>query len=128
MKNNEQNMLVSLSSIKDQLACVSDDTTCPIHIAAQIDQIVELAKPVKAIVVPPVDIGDTAYFIINGQIYKATVSFLYWQRNQYGVSSEIRGAVQQYSCVSAPFEEWGITVFSSYEAAAAALSAQKEAR
>lgn len=125
MQNNE-NALVYLSDMADALASVSDDTTCPLHIAAQIDQIVGLAEPVKAVVIPPVNIGDTAYFIIKGQIYIAKICYLHWSQNRHGVTSEIRGEVYQYHTVAASFDEWGKTVYSSYQEATDALAKQKE--
>lgn len=125
MQNNDK-PLVYLSDIAEQLSAVSDDTTCPLHIAAQIDQIVELAEPVKAVVIPPVNIGDTAYFIIKGQIYIAKICYLHWSQNCYGVTSEIRGEVYQSHTVAASFDEWGKTVFSSYKEATEAQAAQKE--
>jgi len=41
--------LIYLDDIKDALRSVSEDTTCPVHIAAEIDQIVELAPTVDAV-------------------------------------------------------------------------------
>lgn len=129
--NKNSKKLVYLEDIKEPLTFVTEDTTCPLHIAAQVDQILELAVPVKAIVVPPVNLGDTVYYLMSdGKIYEAKVSFLQWQQNIHGITSEIRGTAitSPYFCFGASFEDWGKTVFRSYEEAAAALSAQKEAR
>jgi hypothetical protein len=39
---------IKVDDIVPMLKFLSDDTTCPIHIAAELDQIVELAEPVEA--------------------------------------------------------------------------------
>lgn len=75
------------------------------------------APTVDAVEVPPVKIGDTAFFIINGKIYEAKICLLQWQQNSYGATSEIRGSVCSYQSVSASFSEWGKTVFATREGA-----------
>ena len=119
--NKNEKKLVFLEDIKEQLTAVTDDTTCPLHIAAEVDQILELAAPVKAIVVPPVKLGDTVFYIMgDGKIYEAKVSFLQWQQNIHGITSEIRGTAisSPYFCFGASFEDWGKTVFATKEEAA----------
>lgn len=97
--------------------CSLEEGGIPLKDFAVHQKILDLYPTVDAVVVPPLKIGDKAFFIIQNKIYEATISFLYWQENQHGISSEIRGSVQQYSCVSAPFEEWGKTVFATKEEA-----------
>lgn len=46
---------IKVDDIVPMLKFLSDDTTCPIHIAAELDQIVELAEPVE---VRPIAYGE----------------------------------------------------------------------
>ena len=73
-----------------------------------------MEKEMQSISVPPVKIGDTAFFVINGQVFEATVCFMQWICNRYGVKSEIRGECPGGS-VSASFDDWGKTLFSNRE-------------
>ena len=78
---------------------------------------------VDAVEVPPVKIGDTAYFIIHGKIYKAEVYFIRWEHHkQYGIHSEISANVGQYSSVGSSFDDFGKTVFLTEEEAKVALA------
>ena len=62
--------------------------------------------------VPPIRTGETVYFVIDGKVFCAPVSFLYCQKHQtFGIYSEIRGSCGSYSCISASFADWGKTVF-----------------
>ena len=76
---------------------------------------------VDAVMVPPVKIGDTAHFIINGQIYEAKICILQWYKHPNGVIDEIRGDVVGGS-VGASFSDWGKTVFLTSEEAESALA------
>ena len=78
---------------------------------------------VDAVEVPPIKIGDTAYFIIHRKIYKAEVYFIRWEHHrQYGIHSEISANVGQYSTVGASFDDFGKTLFLTEEEAKAALA------
>ena len=73
---------------------------------------------VDAVEVPPVKIGDTAFFVINGKIYEAVICFITWsQFRRTGVTDELRGEVQKNHTVSARFSDWGKTVFATKEEA-----------
>ena len=78
---------------------------------------------VDAVEVPPIKVGDTAYFIINRKIYKADVYFIRWEHHKrYGIHSEISANVGPYSSVGASFDDFGKTVFLTEEAAKEALA------
>lgn len=75
--------------------------------------LVEDIQNAPSVAVPPVNIGDTAYFIIDGDIYGAEICLIsYCQRND-GIQTEIRGAVTSTHTVSARFNDWGTTVFAT---------------
>lgn len=81
------------------------------------------APTVDAVEVPPIKIGDTAYFIINSKIYKADVYLIRWEHHKrYGIHSEISANVGPYSSVGASFDDFGKTVFLTEEAAKEALA------
>ena len=44
-----ENDLISRSALKEAMRFVTDDTTCPMHIAAEIDQILDCAPGVDAV-------------------------------------------------------------------------------
>ena len=44
-----QNDLISRSALKEAMCFVAGDTTCPMHIAAEIDQIIDCAPAVDAV-------------------------------------------------------------------------------
>ena len=46
------------------------------------DVCVVTAPTVDAVEVPPIKVGDTAYFIIHGKIYKAEVYFVRWEHHR----------------------------------------------
>lgn len=81
------------------------------------------APTVDAVEVPPIKVGDTAYFIIHRKIYKAEVYFVRWEHHKrYGIHSEISANVGQYSSVGASFDDFGKTVFLTEEEAETALA------
>ena len=82
---------------------------------------IETVPAVDAVILPPVKIGDTAYFIINRQIYEAEICILQWYNSPRGVIDEIRGDVVGGS-VSASFSDWGKAVFLTREEAEAAIA------
>lgn len=73
-------------------------------------------------VVPPCKVGDTAYFIINGEIYKTTICYIQFCQRETGTITEIRGSINASHSVSAEFSEWGKTVFPTYKEAEQALN------
>ena len=66
---------------------------------------------------PPVDIDDTVYFIINNDVYKATVCLISWTQYRGSIVTEIRGEVTSFHTVSARWEDWNVTVFRNAEQA-----------
>lgn len=72
---------------------------------------------VDVVEVPPVKIGDTAYFIIKKNIYEAKICLITLSQYRYITTTEIRGEVQKYHSVSARFSDWGKTVFATKEEA-----------
>ena len=80
----------------------------------------ENAEEDGRLVVPPCNIGDTAFFVINGTIYEAKISVLQWYKHSCGTVDEIRGDIVGGS-VGASFSEFGKTVFLTREEAEAAL-------
>ena len=78
---------------------------------------------VDAVELPPIKIGDTAYFIIGGKIFRAEVYFIRWEQHKlYGTHSEIYATVVPNYSVGASFNDFGKTVFLSKEEAEAALA------
>ena len=77
---------------------------------------------VDAVEVPPVKIGDTAYFIINKKIYEAEIVLISWCQNRYGATTEIRGEVQKNHTVSSSFFEWNKNVFAARQQAEEVLA------
>lgn len=73
---------------------------------------------VDAVEVPPVKIGDKAFFIVNGKIYEAEICLISWcQFRRTGKTTELRGEVTKNHTVSARFSDWGKTVFTTKEEA-----------
>lgn len=54
--------LIDANELLVRMKVVTEDTTCPLHIAATIDQEIELAPTVDAVVLP-CKIGDDVYII-----------------------------------------------------------------
>lgn len=71
---------------------------------------------------PPVDIDDTVYFIVNNNVYKATVCLISWTKYRGSIVTEIRGEVTSFHTVSARWEEWNVTVFRTEKEAYAKLN------
>lgn len=84
--------------------------------------LVDIAPTVDAVEVPPVKIGDTAYFIINKKIYEAKICLIAFTQFRYTTDTEIRGEVQKNHSVSAKFSDWGKSVFATREEAEKALA------
>lgn len=75
--------------------------------------LVEDMLKATAITVPPVSIGEEAYFIINGGIYRAEICLIDYCQRKDSIQTEIRGAVSDSCTVSARFSDWGTTVFAT---------------
>lgn len=111
--NKNEKKLVFLEDIKEQLTAVTDDTTCLLHIAAEVDQILELAAPVKAIVVPPVKLGDTVFYIMgDGKIMR--LRSVSCSGNRTSTASPARSEARQLAAlisVSVPASRTGAKPF-----------------
>ena len=75
--------------------------------------LVEDLQNAPSIAVPPVELGDKAYFIINGNVYLAEICLIDYCKTKSGTRTEIRGEVTPNHTVSARFEDWGTTVFAT---------------
>lgn len=80
----------------------------------------------RLVILPPVKIGDKAFFVINKCIFEGTVYFMRWEHHQFSgirgdISAECMGGV-----VGASLLDFGKTVFLTREAAEAALKEQEE--
>ena len=85
------------------------------------------AKTTNTVVKPPVEIGDTVYFIMNGEVYKTTVVLLSWtQYSDKSIRSEIRGEVCPFHTFGATWDEWGKVVFGTEEEAKIMLTKKEE--
>ena len=113
--------LIDANALKEQ--CFKFNGHVPRWAMAFAQGQINCAPTVEAVEVPPIKIGDTAYFIIHGKIYKAEVYFIRWeQHRQYGIHSEISANVGMYSSVGASFNDFGKTLFLTKEEAKAALA------
>ena len=78
---------------------------------------------------PPVKIGDTAFFIINGNIFAGIVYFVRWECHEgYGIHSDISARFSQYTTIEASFDDFGKTVFLTRAEAENALEERRAAR
>lgn len=75
--------------------------------------LVEDMLKATSITVPPVNIGDEAYFIINGEIFPAVICLIDYCQRKGSIQTEIRGTVSESHTVSARFNDWGSTVFAT---------------
>ena len=72
-------------------------------------------------------IGDTVYFVMNGEVYKTTVVLLSWtQYSDKSIRSEIRGEVCPFHTFGATWDEWGKVVFGTEEEAKIMLTKKEE--
>ncbi len=79
----------------------------------------------RLVVLPPVKIGDEAFFIIKKQIFSGTVYYLRWEHHKsFGIRGDI-SADCMGGCVGARLSDFGKTVFLTREAAEAALKEQE---
>lgn len=85
------------------------------------------APTVNAVELPPIKIGDTAYFILDRKVYRAEVYYIRWSHHErFGISSEISASVSTNSSVGASFDDFGKTMFLTEEEANAALAKMLE--
>jgi len=90
-------------------------------------EMIKDAKTDNNAVKPPVEIGDTVYFIMNGEVYKTTVVLLSWtQYSDKSIRSEIRGEVCPFHTFGATWDEWGKVVFGTEEEAKVMLTKKDE--
>ena len=88
--------------------------------------VIPAEKHYKSIVhKPPVEINDELWFIINGQIYKATVCLIQWTQYRSHVVTEIRGEVSSFHTVSVKWEDWNKTLFRTEEEARKAIESMR---
>lgn len=79
----------------------------------------------RLVELPPIKIGDTAFFIIKKRIYEGKVYYMRWEHHKsFGVHGNI-SADSFGGCVGASLFDFGKTVFSTREAAEAALREQE---
>lgn len=85
--------------------------------------VIPAEKHYKSIVhKPPVEIDDELWFVINGQIYKATVCSIQWTQYRSHTVTEIRGEVSPFHTVSVTWDEWNKTLFRTEAEARKALN------
>lgn len=87
---------------------------CPL--VASGEQLIEL---------PPIKIGDEAFFIIKKQIFSGKVYYLRWEHHKsFGIRGDI-SAECMGGCLGAELSDFGKTVFLTREAAEATLKEQE---
>lgn len=106
---------------KKRLIYAEDAKRAIEHADPAFSYVIDYVPDADAVMLPPVQIGDTAYFIINGKIYEAQICILQWYKHPNGVIDEIRGNVVGGS-VGAHFSDWGKSVFQTREEADTALA------
>jgi hypothetical protein len=81
---------------------------------------------VDAVMLPPVKMGDTAFFVINGNVFEGKVYFIRWEHHkECGIHSDISASFSPYTTIGASFDDFGKTVFLTREEAEAALAKMK---
>ena len=115
MKNRE---LFAVDEVETELRAYADRK----HMAGQTELANGILKAVNhlqtitrahAVELPPVKIGDEAYFIINGDIFRAKIHLIRFDIRDTGIKGEIFGSVTSTSSVFADFDDWGKTVFAT---------------
>lgn len=117
--------------------CAFDCPECPIflayifacqacHLRDRLKRYEDAEQDGRLVELPPVKIGDTAFFIINNHIFGGTVYFMSWEHHK---SFGIRGHIYAdcaVGAVSASLFDFGKTVFLTREEAEAALKGGAE--
>ena len=84
-------------------------------------EICQAEQESRCLVLPPLKIGDTAYFLLQNDIYAATVFLIQWERRKGYEDNGIIWADGVLGTKSANMKDFGKTVFSNYFAAKDAL-------
>lgn len=93
----------------------------------ELDKYIQAEKEGRIIVLPPVKVGDTAFFIINGSIHEGKIYYLRWEHHaSFGIQGLI-SADGLGGCIGAKLSDFGKKVFLSRKEAEMALNEQKEA-
>lgn len=80
------------------------------------------AKKRGRVVVLPCKVGDTLFFVKDGDIYSGVFRYMHWEHHKdRGVRSEIRVNITPYTTMGASFDDFGKTVFLTREEAENAL-------
>lgn len=78
------------------------------------------------LVVLPCKVGDTLFFVMNGEIYSGVVRYLHWKQSKiFDVHSEVLANTTPYASLGASFDDFGKTVFLTREDAEQALATDK---
>lgn len=89
-------------------------------------ELVQAEQDGRLVVLPPVKIGDTAFFVINNHIFGGTVYFMSWEcHKSFGVRGHIY-ADCAVGTVSASLSDFGKTVFLARKEAEVALRKGKK--
>lgn len=84
-------------------------------------ELAQSEKDGRIVILPPVKVGDTAFFIINKSIYEGEVYYMRWEHHKsFGVRGDI-SADSLGGCIGARLCDFGKTVFLTREEAEAAL-------
>ena len=88
----------------------------------ELDKYVQAEKDGRIVVLPPVKVGDTAFFIINAAIYEGRIYYIRWEHHStFGIQG-LMSADGLGGCVGAKLSDFGKKVFLSREEAEAALA------
>lgn len=74
----------------------------------------------RLVVFPPVKIGDTLFYILNGKIYEGKLYRIAYENHQGKIHTDI-SADRGYNAYRAHFEDFGKIVFAAREEAEKAL-------
>lgn len=76
----------------------------------------------RLVMLPPVKIGDVAFFLLNGQIYSGTIYYIRWENHTSFGEHGIISANGVCGTCSANLSDFGKTVFLTRKEAEAALA------
>ena len=119
----------------DRLAAYEDTGLAPEEVTALQASNQELKKEAlpllqakvqdRLVILPPIKIGDIAFFIIKNRIFEAKVYYMRWEHHRsFGIRGDI-SAECMGTCVGAPLFDFGKSVFLTREEAEAALKEQE---
>lgn len=119
----------------DRLAAYEDTGLAPEEVTALQASNQELKKEAlpllqakvqdRLVILPPIKIGDIAFFIIKNRIFEAKVYYMRWEHHKsFGIRGDI-SAECMGTCVGAPLFDFGKSVFLTREEAEAALKEQE---